>query len=225
MNCQDFKKQTMDLVLGELSDESRPALEQHAAQCTACGAQLNRLVAVANVMRRGWRDEEVPTSLVFTPAVSPSASRFWNWLSAAPKWVNVSMATASALVVLFAALSLARANFRFDHGQFALSFGQTQGSSPLATSPSIPVVNTSMNSAEIENLITARYSSLNAQDRQQYAAMLDHLSQQMQSQREADLQRIGLAFDQVKTVVWKEMQRNNAIVQYAAQRIATNSKN
>ena len=225
MNCQDFKKQIMDLALGELSEESRPALEQHAAQCTACSAQLNRLVAVGNVLKKGWGDEEVPTSLVFTPAVSPSASRFWSWLSAAPKWVNVSMATAAAVVVLFAALSVARADFRFDHGQFALSFGQARVGSPLAATSSTPVLTTPASTTEIENLITARYSSLSAQDRQQYAAMLDRLSQQLQSQREADLQKIGLAFDQVKTVVWKEMQRNNAIVEYAARRIATNTKN
>ena len=191
MNCQDFKKEFMDLGLGELSDDSRPALEQHAAECTACNAQLNRLVALGNVLRRGWRDEEVPTSLVFTPAVSPSTSRFWNWLLTAPKWVNASMAAAAALLVLVATLSLARADFRFEHGQFALSFGQPRGSAPLATTTPTPALNASANTSEIEDIITAKYASLSAQERQQYAAMLDHLSQQLQSQREADLQKIG----------------------------------
>jgi hypothetical protein len=225
MNCQDFKKQIMDLALDELSEESRPALEQHAARCAACGAQLNRLLAVGNVLKNGWRDEEVPVPLVFTPVASPSSSGFWNWLLAAPRWANVCMATGAALVFLFAIFSLARMEFRYDHGQFALAFGQSHVANPSLNTHSGPPLNASLDTSEVEKIIAAKYASLSAQDRERYGAMLEQLSQQVQTQRQADLQKIGLAFDQVKTVVWKDMQRNNAIVQYAAQRIATNTKN
>jgi Putative zinc-finger len=225
MNCQDFKKQIMDLVLDELSEGSRPALEQHASQCAACGTEFNRLVTMGNVLKSGWRDVEVPAPLVFTPAPSPASSGFWSWLLAAPRWANVCLATGTALVFLFAIVSLTRVEFRYDHGQFALAFGQSRVAAPSRNNSSGPPLNAFLDAPEIEKLIAAKYTSLSAQDRERYGAMLEQLSQQVQTQRQADLQKIGLAFDQVKTVVWKDMQRNNAIVQYAAQRIVTNTRN
>jgi len=225
MDCQAFKKQVMDLVLGELSDESRLLMEQHAAACPACGSQLNRVFRTQRLLKAAWPDEVVPTPLVFTPVASTRAPSFWGWLLAAPRWANVSMAAAAAFLVLLVVFSLTHTEFRYGNGQFALTFGQSRSAFAPLTNPSTPMANAASNTAEIERVLTAKYVSLSAQDRERYAAMLEHFSQQQEAQREADLQKIGSAFDQVKTVVWKEMQRNNAIVQYAAQRIATDAKN
>lgn len=226
MDCQDFKNHLLDLALNEVPSSERERLEHHARTCATCALPFSQMTRVRDLLKAGWRDEEVPRSLVFTP-VSPSApTGFWGWLLAAPQWANVSMATAAALVILFAMLSFARADFHYDQGHWALSFGQSRSSrSSPQTSSAVPAANASITRAEIERIVNAQYASLSQQDREQYAAMLERLSQQIQVQRQEDLRRIGSAFDQVKTVVWKEMQRNNAIVQYAAQRIVTNAKN
>jgi len=223
MNCQDFKNQIFDWALDELSGDARERLERHAAECAGCAAQWKKVSRIPDVMRAGWRDEEIPRSIVFAPeATEPSPSSVWQWLAAAPRWANGSLATAASVVFLFAALSFARMQVQYDHGRFAVAWGNAM---PAAvSSPALPE-KASFNPAEVERIITSKYSELSAKDRQDYAAMLDRFAQQSQVQRAGDLQKIGEAFDQVKNVMWKEMQHNDAIVQYAAQRIVTNSKN
>lgn len=223
MDCQDMKNQMMDWALNELSPENARAMEQHASACPGCGAQMQRLLRVHDVLKRGWRDEEIPASLVFTPV---ARAGFWQWLLAAPRWANVSMAAVAVMALLFVTLSAARVEFQYDRGHFAVAFGQSAPalvSSPAL--PSVPVSNAAFTPVEIQKLVAAQYAALSEQDRARYAAQLDQFAQQMQTQRENDLQHIGAAFDQVKTVVWKDMQSNSALVQYAAQRIANEVKN
>jgi anti-sigma factor RsiW len=223
MNCQDFKNQIFDWALDELSADAREHLEQHAAECAACAVQWKKVSRLPDVMRAGWGDEEIPRSIVFAPeATAPSPTSVWQWLAAAPRWANWSMATAASVVFLFAALSFARVQVQYDRGHFAVAWGNAMA--PAVASPA-STERASFNPAEMERIITSKYSELSAKDRQDYAAMLDRFAQQSQVQRSADLQKIGEAFDQVKNVMWKEMQHNDAIVQYAAQRIVTNSKN
>jgi hypothetical protein len=226
MNCQDFKNQVMDLALGELPVEAERQLDEHAAGCLACSSQLGKAIRVRELLMNGWRDEETPRSLVFTPVAAPSSEGLWSWLVSAPRWVNVSMAAAGAVVLLFATLSLARTDFRYGQGRFALTFGQARPpNAPQATAGAAATTNAALSREEVEKIVTATYAALGAQDRGQYTAMLDDTSKKMQAQREVDLLRIGSAFEQMKTVVWKDMRHNSAMVEYAAQRIGANQKN
>jgi hypothetical protein len=221
MDCQEFKSQMMDWVLKEAPVESSRNLELHAAGCHVCGSLLEKALHARDVLL-GWQDEEIPESIMFTPA----RSNFWGWLQAAPRWANAMAAVAAAGVLIFGILSLARTELRYDHGNFSLAFGHAPVSMTVPAQPmGTSLVNAGLSSAEIEKMVSAKYTSLSGQDREQYAAQLERLSQQWQVQRAGDLQKIGNSFDQVKTVMWKEMQRNNAIVQYAARQIATSSKN
>ncbi len=224
MNCQDYKNQILDWVLGELPAGSGRALEEHAANCAVCGRELSRLKRAQLLLKQSWRDEDIPTSIVFVPP-TPTRPGAWQWLFGAPRWVNVSMATVSAVAVLFMALSLARVRVQYGQGSFAMSFGPSSVAPINSSSGGAALTNAAYNPAELQKLVAAQYASLNAQDRERYAAMLEQLSQQVQAQRQADLQRIGMAFDQVKTVVWKDLQRNSALVQYAAQQISSTAKN
>lgn len=226
MICQDFKTHLMDFILGELSGESRAALEQHAAACADCRPQLTRLMRARDVLKKSWPDEEIPSSIVLTPVVAPARGGFRQWLLAAPRWASASLATAMAVVLIFATLSVTRTEFRYDQGRWAMSFGRPYSTTPAGrAAASVPATNVSVENSTVEKRVAEKYAAMSEQDRRQYAAMLERLSQQVQAQREADLQKIGLAFDQVKTVMWKNMQRNNAIVEYAARRIATDVKN
>lgn len=226
MNCQDFRNQWMDLVLGEVTPSTRNVLEEHAHGCSECGPRLKQMIRTQDLLKRGWRDEEVPISIVFAPSAERARGGIGSWLLAAPRWASATMAVAAVVLVLFSALSLARVEFRYEQGHVALSFGQ-QSSGDLTARPrgSIPMVNASFDANQIEKRVTEKYAALSAEDQAQYAAMLDRLAAQMNARRETDLEKIGTAFDQVKTIVWKDMQRNNAIVQYAAQHIVTQSKN
>lgn len=222
MDCQEFKSQMMDWVLKETSVESSRNLELHAAGCHVCGSLLEKALHARDVLHAGWQDEEIPESIVFTPV----RSNFWGWLQAAPRWANAMLAVAAVGVLVFGILSLARTELRYDHGNFNLAFGHAPVSMALPAQPTgTSSVNAGLSSAEIEKMVSAKYASLSGQDREQSTAQLDRLSQQWQVQRAADLQKIGNSFDQVKTVMWKDMQRSNAIVQYAARQIATSSKN
>lgn len=226
MNCQDFRNQMMDLVLGEITPLTRSVLEEHAHGCLECGPMLRRMMRTQDLLKQGWREEEAPTSIVFTPVVEPARGGIWPWLLGVPRWARATMAVAAVVLVLFSALSLARVEFRYDQGHVALSFGP-RGSRDFTvrSAGSIPTANASFDVSRIEKLVSEKYVTLSAQDQAQYAAMLDRLAAQMNARREADLEKIGSAFEQVKTIVWKDMQRNNAIVQYAAQHLATQSKN
>src|SRR5487761_2287096 len=122
MNCQDMKNQMMNWALNELSPENARAVEQHASACPVCGAQMQRLLRVHDVLKRGWRDEEIPASLVFTPV---ARAGFWQWLLAAPRWANVSMAAVAVMALLLVTLSAARVEFQYDRGHFGVAFGQS----------------------------------------------------------------------------------------------------
>ncbi len=226
MDCQEFKNQVMDWVLGEIPEARGRDLEQHATRCAECGPRLARLMRTRDVLQNDWPHEEIPTSLVFAPTPVPARSGFWQWVLAAPRWADYSLASAAAFVLLIAVLSLGHAQFQFSDGRFSGSFGgAAKLTSSQAPSGQVSAVPVAMDEAAVRKLVNTEYATLSAQDRERYAAMLDQLSQQMRVQREADLSHIGVAFDQVKTVMWKDMQRNNAIVQYAAQRIANEVKN
>ncbi|MDD5543191.1 MAG: hypothetical protein PHX83_08455 [Acidobacteriia bacterium] len=223
MNCQEFKDHMTEMALEEMSAEARRPLEQHAAECAQCGLQWKQVRQIPALLRAGWPEETLPRTVRWNPEVAePGTASIWQWLAAAPRWMNWSAATAAAVVILFAGVSLARLQIQYGQGRLTVAFG---GSVSAPVSSTAPSTSASLSPADVEKLINSKYAELNAQERQEYAASLDRLAQQMQAQREGDLRKIGDAFDQVKNVMWKQMQRNDAIVQYAAQRIVTNSKN
>ncbi len=91
MNCERANELLTDLVYGELSDEESRAVEQHAAGCEKCAAELDELRLGRSLMARHRGVEPVDASLL--PA-QPRRLRFRRFV------VSGSAAAAALLIGL-----------------------------------------------------------------------------------------------------------------------------
>jgi len=149
-DCSQYRGQIPDLLLGELPDQARKALEQHLGECRPC-AEERELFAAAIGELRTLGDVPVPRHF-FVTAEEPRRSPWSLYLQLSTAW-RVSLAGAAAVLCLVAVLASARFQVRAEDGMLVLGFGRLPALAQSVVAVPAPPVDTAALQAEIVRVL------------------------------------------------------------------------
>lgn len=195
MACPD-KHKLMDWVLTELSPGEGEELQRHVAQCSDCAQALAGLQEVRQALMEQLADREMPAHLVFVP----QEPRVFNPGFLASLWRSAALAGVAAVIFLAIVLG---GYARWGHPPSPVSGAQ----------------GTSMTRAEIETLVREAVRFQLAQQRQDLETTNERLAADLRKDQERALAPVAAQLQYLQSaqsVVWKQAQEQNALVELIA---------
>ena len=196
MACREWETELTDWVLDELSPLKAQQLEAHIGECEECARSAQRLRGVRQALMSGLPDREMPAHLVLVgEKPQPLWSGFWTAL-----FRTAGLSAAAAVIFLVVA-----------------SVGFRYGGSWLL--PAAARVEPTLTRTEIRALVAqvvAEQASL--QRKEIEAASLD-LAASLRAEQMRDVAGIQQQLQYLElaqNTVWKETQRQNAVIRLVA---------
>lgn len=215
MNCDQSRQLFSDYLGDEISKPEARELKKHLLLCEGCRQELSLLSNVKSSLRTGWPDEQVPQSLIFDLPKSGSTG-FWNRVTglALPRGVLISLTTTACFILCLASLAVFRTQVEFKNGSFMISFGQMRPSNaPAAGVSQIVASPANLTSQEVQRLIAQAWEQRALEQSAELHQVLLHTKAEIESNRKADLKRIGQGFEyleKTQSEVSKELAMNNS---------------
>lgn len=195
MNCPGQQK-LIDWVLEELSPGEGEELQRHVAQCSDCAQSLAALQDVRQVLMKQLADREMPAHLVFVPEESRAFSR--GFLTSL--WRAAALAGVAAVVFLAIVLG-----------------GYARWGHP--PSPVAGVERASMTRPEIESVIREAVRFQLAQQKRELETANEQLVADLRKEQGRALAPVAAQLQYLQSaqsVVWKQAQEQNALVELLA---------
>jgi hypothetical protein len=118
--CGKYQKQIPELLLGDLAEEDRHALEEHLAKCPDCRSERESYIRTLDLMR-SVDDESVPHHF-FIPPQQEISNPWQLFKQMKPIWKAMA-AAAAILFLLIGVAAVSRMQIRSDSDGWAVSFG------------------------------------------------------------------------------------------------------
>jgi anti-sigma factor RsiW len=196
MGCREWETGLTDWVLDELSPLKARQLEEHIGECKECARSAQRLRGVRQALMNGLPDRNLPAHLVL---VGEKPQRlgpdFWTAL------LRTAALSAAAAVIF---LAVAWAGFRYGGSRLLPAAARVE---PTLTRTELQALiaqvvadQASLQRKEIESASMDLAASLRAEQMRNLASL------------QQQLQYLELA----QNTVWKETQRQNAVIRLVA---------
>jgi anti-sigma factor RsiW len=196
MGCPEWETELTDWAVDELSPMKARQLEQHIGQCEECARSAQRLRGVRQALMSSLTDREMPAHLVLVEEKPQSLSAgFWTALL---RTAALSAAAAAIFLVVVA---------------FGLRY---EGSRLL---PATERVEPRLTGAELQSLVTqvvAEQVSLQRKETQAATMGLAASLRAEQMRNLASIQQELQYLELTQNTVWKETQRQNAVISLVA---------
>jgi hypothetical protein len=198
MTCEFPKERLIGFHYGEVDADEREAVRAHVAGCEACRQELEALERTGRTLR-AWHDESPDFDLVFVRERAP----FWRAL--APSWLGSGgwrrFAAGMAVGVAAAVLILAFVNIEagFQDGAFSLNIALRTTSPSEATRETVDPLARPVTLGEFAayqeqslGLIKQLLDDSEQRQRQDLGLALTQFAEDLDRQRQRDLQLVGL---------------------------------
>ncbi|MBT4496195.1 MAG: zf-HC2 domain-containing protein [Gemmatimonadetes bacterium] len=213
MNCN--REQLLDYLYKELEPKAHRALESHLESCPDCRRELEELGGTTRLLRT-WPDEESHLNLVFVAEEAEKGKHSLpTWLTTAA-WRRWAFGLAGSLAVALLLLALVDFEFTYDNGRLDLAFNFVGSSAPPAVDDlDQPLTRRDLLAAQQQSLELIQAMLQEGEIRQQrnLGLTLAQFSQQLERQRQQDLQVVGRRLEESDWYTESRFRRNEDVLQ------------
>ena len=196
MGCREWETELTDWVLDELSPPKAQQLEAHIGECEECARSAQRLRGVRQALVSGLPNREMPAHLVL---VGEKPQGLWPGFWTA--FLRTAALSAAAAVIF---LAVASVGFRYGGTRFL---------------PAAARVERTLTRTELQALVAQALSEQASLQRKEMQAATMDLAASLRAEQirnmdslQQQLQYLELA----QNTVWKETQRQNAVIRLVA---------
>ena len=213
MNCD--RQQLLDFLYEELEPEAHRAVESHLESCPDCRRELKELGGTTRLLRT-WPDEESHLNLVFVAEEAEKEKRSLPaWLTTAA-WRRWTFGLAGSLAAVLLLLALVDFEFTYDSGRLDLAVDFAGSAAPPAVDDlDQPITRRDLLAAQQQSLQLIQTMLQEGEIRQQrnLGLTLAQFSQQLERQRQQDLQIVGRRLEESDWYTESRFRRNEDVLQ------------
>jgi hypothetical protein len=225
MNCQQSYELFPDYLGKEITKEQSTELAAHLKICENCRQELISLSGIPSLLRNGWPDEEIPSSLIFeTPRsswrqfVDVFSPRFW------PRGVIVSAVATICFILCIGTLAMLRTEIEFKEGQFRVSFNSSRSllSPHFEANQQVAAVPAALSRSDLEKLIENALAQSEQRQNSKVEKLLFEAKTEINTNRTEDMQKVsqGLKYlEMTQREVWKAAARNASYLESLAREV------
>ncbi len=225
MNCQQSHELFPDYLGKEINPEHSAELAAHLKACATCREELISLSGVPSLLRNGWPDEEIPSSLIFeTPRsswrqfVDVFSPRFW------PRGVVVCAAATICFILCIGTLAMLRTEIEFKEGQFRVSFNSSRSllSPHFEANQQVAAVPAALSRSDLEKLMENVLAQSEQRQNSKFEKLLLEAKTEINTNRTEDMQKVsqGLKYlEMTQGEVWKAAARNASYLESLAREV------
>ena len=196
MGCPEWETELTDWAVDELSPMKARQIEQHIGQCEECARSAQRLREVRQALMSGLTDHEMPAHLVLVGEKPQSLfAGFWTAL------LRTAALSAAAAAVF---LGVTVVGFRYGGSRLLPSMARVE---PALTGPALQA---------IVARAVAQQVSLKKKETQ---AATEDMAASLRAEQMGNLATIQQELEYLEltqNTVWKETQRQNAVISLVA---------
>jgi anti-sigma factor RsiW len=197
MDCREWQEKLIDFILEELPPEEVREVELHVKGCAKCAAALGEFKGLGGMMKQHFTDREMPAHLVLVPERPASV------LARFPGTSWGAAALGGALAALFV-VGLFLGGF----------FGPARG---LFVHE--PAEKGAPTRADIEAIVAREVSDKLSQQKMDFQMQNEKLATSLRQEQVRNLSELSKHLEYVhsaQSLIWKEAQQQNALVELIA---------
>ena len=205
MKCKDIKILMMDFLYDEILDKDKQLLTEHLTTCKECSTELQTLQKTSKILNH-CESLEPNLNFVFVSDKKTIWNSIKEKITFSPKKIGYSFALGFAVVLLL--MSLINMEFSYTQGDFSIKMSLLPRDT-VAPDNNIAdqqkfAANLNQQDLQLMNTLIQRSEE---RQRKQLISTLAQFSRDFENRRNADLQMVGVGFDEIEKNIYSRVQR------------------
>ena len=214
MSCNISKEQLMDYLYEELSEQQQLEIQEHLESCAGCREELASLQTTSRIMQT-WPEEEPGEKLRFVKQPSRLSDFMPRWVSVRKFVLGAAMACAAVLVML----SLVNLRASYSDGEFALQMSLLPKAEPDDAHDQdpeqLPITRAEFTQWQQDSyqMVKTMLQESETQQNRRFGTILANFANDVETQRQQDLQFVGKGFETFRWSNQREIRRSAEALQ------------